>query len=594
MAETFFKPHGSLDDDNVKVTGKEFWKIMKYFNRKWLLVSAILLAMIAGASPLVMNFFMGDLMNTLGKPNFTNAELNSAIVKVIYCVLALNLIMVINFSLRAFSNPEFMHDLRYYLYKQLMRQDISYFDKTPTGILIGRLSQDVTLLFQIYIDKMLMAVQDLTQAFGGLVLSFVVMWHVALPVTGIIILCAIIYYIGDKIIDKLWDEFNKNSSTATSKAEEVITSFRTIKSFDNEMKEAKLYGEALDSVDAVFHKTSIAQGIKDASIWVLIHLMIAGFLYLASYFIIDRPDMGYQSGDILILILSLIFSAIGISLCLSLSDDFKKARVSAAKVLKILELEPEVDQEQGGKELKEVQGRIEFKNVGFRYKTREDWAVRNLSFVVEPGQTVALIGESGCGKSTTLQLIQRFYEIQEGQILIDGVDIQTLNPKYLRSLISIVPQGPVLFSMSVKDNIRFSKSKATDDEIAEAARIGNAHNFIMEMPDNYESKVQQTSLSGGQKQRICISRAILANAPILLLDEATAALDTESEQLVQQSLETFRHGKTAILVAHRLATVIHADRILVFKDGHVAEEGTHKDLMAKNGLYADLVKYQLQ
>ena len=589
-----FQPHGSSDAEEVKINGKEFFLIMRYFRKKWLLALAILFSILCGTVPLVMNVFLGDIVNTITKVDFTKEELNESILKIVWVVVALNIVYVVNFGFRGFANPDFMHNLRNNIYKQLMRQDISYFDATPTGILIGRLSQDTTLLYQIYIDKFMMAVQDLTQAFGGVILSYVVMWQVALPVTFILIICMIIYWIADRIIDKLWEEFNKNASSAISKAEEVITSFRTIKSFDNEVREAKLYGKAIEKVDQVFHKTSIAQGFKDGIIWLIIHLMIAGFIYLASYFIIDMPQLGYNSGDIMILVMSLIFSALGISLCLSLSDDFKKARVSARKILNILELEPEVDQEKGGEELKNVVGRIEFRDVGFKYKTRSEWAVRHLSFIVEPGQTVALIGESGCGKSTTLQLLQRFYDIQEGDILIDNVSIYDLNPKYVRSLISIVPQGPVLFSMSVRDNIRFSKSSATDDEIAEAARIGNAHNFIMEMPENYNSKVQQTSLSGGQKQRICISRAILANAPILLLDEATAALDTESEQLVQQSLETFRHGKTAILVAHRLATVIHSDKIFVFKDGHIVEEGTHKELYAKNGLYADLVKYQLQ
>jgi ABC-type multidrug transport system fused ATPase/permease subunit len=157
-----------------------------------------------------------------------------------------------------------------------------------------------------------------------------------------------------------------------------------------------------------------------------------------------------------------------------------------------------------------------------------------------------------------------------------------------------VPQGPVLFSMSVRDNIRYAKAGATDEEVAAAAQTGNAHDFILEMPQNYATRVQQTSLSGGQKQRICISRAILQDAPIMLLDEATAALDTESEQLVQQSLEQVRHGKTAIVVAHRLATVMHADRILVFKEGHIEETGKHEELLAREGIYADLVRFQLQ
>ena len=585
---------GSTDKENSKPKGKEFIRIMKYFRRKWLLVLCVFMTIILGASPFLLNLFLGNLVDTLSNPNFTNEELTDAILAIVYLLTAHNLVVVINFELRSIANPDFMYNLRDNIYKQLMRQDISYFDSTPTGVLMGRLSQDTAIIFQIYIDKMLMICQSLTQSFLGLILCYIVMWQAALLATVVIAICLIIYYYADKSIDKLWAECNSNRSDAASKANEILTSFRTIKSFDNEMREAKSYGKAVDSVDAVYKKTSIAQGLKDSVIMGIINLMVIAIIYLASHLIVEVPDSGYESGSIFTLAIQLLFGTQGISLCLSLSDDFKNARISAGKVLDILDLETGVDEKSGKKQLENVTGKIEFRDVGFKYNTKDDWAVRHLTFTVEPGQTVALVGESGCGKTTTLQLLQRFYQIQEGEILIDGVNINDLNPKYVRSLIGVVPQGPVLFSMSICDNIRFSKSGATKEEVINAAKIGNAHQFIMEIPDNYDTQVKQTSLSGGQKQRICISRAILANAPILLLDEATASLDTESEQLVQQSLENYRKGKTAILVAHRLSTVINSDKIFVYHDGHIAEEGTHRELIALNGLYSELVKFQLQ
>jgi ABC-type multidrug transport system fused ATPase/permease subunit len=341
----------------------------------------------------------------------------------------------------------------------------------------------------------------------------------------------------------------------------------------------------------------LAHATKDALIAMYIWAMLGGLLYYTCYLMVRKPDIGVEPGDMMILMMAMMMGTMGVSSSLSMLGEFSKAAASAAKVLEIIEKQPKVDRHDGADAIngeKTIRGRIEFRDVGFKYATRDTWAVRHLNFSIEAGESVAFVGESGCGKSTTLQLLQRFYEVTEGEVLIDGINIQELSPMFVRNQVASVPQGPVLFSMSIRDNLRYVRPDADDSAVADAARTGNAHDFIMEQPNNYNTTVHQTSLSGGQKQRICIARAILANAPILLLDEATAALDTESEQLVQQSLEVVRHGKTAVIVAHRLATVLHADQILVFKEGHIEESGKHEELLEQSGIYADLVKYQLE
>jgi ABC-type multidrug transport system fused ATPase/permease subunit len=235
--------------------------------------------------------------------------------------------------------------------------------------------------------------------------------------------------------------------------------------------------------------------------------MIAGTMYYAIYVIERKPQFGVERGDMMILMMALRLGTMGISQALGMIDDFKKAGISVAKVLELIEMKPTTSRHDGGHKL-EVQGKIEFREVGFKCTTRDSWAIGGLSFVANPRETVALVGESGCGRLTTLQLLQRFCEIEEGHILLDGVNIATLAPEFVRSHFSIVLQSSVLLSMSVKKNIRYAKPDADEGTVAQAAQTRNPHNFICEMPENYDMKVHQTSLSRGQKQQICISRAI--------------------------------------------------------------------------------------
>jgi ABC-type multidrug transport system fused ATPase/permease subunit len=474
-----------------------------------------------------------------------------------------------------------------------MEQDMGFFDETSTGVLISRLSEDPTFVFETYDEKLNTGVQFLAQVIVGLLFALIISWRVSIVVIGVVPICVFIYVFGEWLVDRLWKSFRDASTKTGTQAEEVITSFRTVKSFDNELYEAEQYAKNLDDVHSVVARASTVHAWKNGAAYFFSFAIISPVIYYSSYSVYLRPHLGMEIGDVITLSVCLMNLLQGFAMCLSVVDDMRKAGYSARKLLMLLEKKPERDRK-AGEEIGSVRGKIEFCDVSFKYKSRDDYAVEHLSFTINAGETVALVGESGCGKSTTLQLLQKLYEVESGCIKIDDVDIKDLSDVSLRSQISIVPQGPVLFSMSVLDNIRFGKPDANEESTTSAARVGNAHEFIMELPENYETNVVQTSLSGGQKQRICISRAILCDTPILLLDEATAALDTESEQLVQQSLENFRHGKTAIIVAHRLATVKHADRILVYQNGHIAESGTHEELLNRSGIYSDLIRFQLQ
>ena len=582
----------SLEQKEFKTTGFEMFKMLKFFKSKLLLIIALIFSIGCGVVPCLVNIFTGQFATNGSTDGFDIDAITPPILYMVYANVAGIVLQAIIMVIKVKCNPLFATEIRLKVYESLLNQPIDYFDRTSAGMLITRLSEDVVVVKETYVDKTCTFVQNLAQVVSGLVIAFTTNWLVSCCSLVAIPIVIIAFWVGKKCISDLFIKYNETSTSASAKAQEVITQFRTVKAFDGEMKEYDLYSKTLENVDHIFVSTAVATGLKDGIISFSTNGLTAAVLYFTSYVFMKKPEMNIEVGDLIIIMMSLMYSSMGVTQIFGPIDDFRKANVSARKLLEIIELD--YTDSHKGEKLDNVEGKIEFKNVGFKYSTRDQYAVKDLSFTINAGETVALVGESGCGKTTTLQLLQRFYDVSEGEILVDGHNINALSPFYLRSQIASVPQTPVLFSMSIRDNIRYGTPDATETQVKEAAQIGNADSFIMDIDNNYDQEVQQSSLSGGQKQRICISRAILENTPILLLDEATAALDTESEQLVQQSLEKVRKGKTAIVVAHRLATVKHADRILVFANGKIVESGKHEELLEKGGIYADLVKYQLQ
>ncbi|GMT12669.1 hypothetical protein PFISCL1PPCAC_7458, partial [Pristionchus fissidentatus] len=275
--------------------------------------------------------------------------------------------------------------------------------------------------------------------------------------------------------------------------------------------------------------------------------------------------------------------------------EYVRARLSAGLLFKMLNLSPKIDSQSEKGAKTQIKGEIKFSMADFAYPARKDHLVlRGLDFIVKPGQTVALVGPSGCGKSTAMQLIERSYDPCRGSMSLDGINTKDINVRHLRSQIAIVGQEPTLFNYSIRENIAYGCPNATQEEIVAAAKLANAHEFITRMPVGYDTVVGERGgqLSGGQKQRIAIARAVILNPKILLLNESTSALDSESEKVVQQALDAAREGRTCIVIAHRLSSIQNSDVIIVCKDGRVLERGTHQELLAEKGLYAGLIERQ--
>jgi ABC-type multidrug transport system fused ATPase/permease subunit len=588
--------HGSADEVEFELTGREWLRIFSYFNQRWLYIVATGVQLATSSTDYLLAIVQGRLATVLVETDYPTAQefmdrVNVVCAEMIGVIALIFILNLINAFLASASYPSLLRDLRLAVMKALQSQDAPYFDEHQTGVILSRLADDVTNAHEAYSVQLVECGRLLFQWFTRLGVCMLQSWQATLFLMAGMPLFAGSQWLGNGFVDRLWLSFNERSTHVSAKAEEILTSFRIVRANDAELREYRSYKNKLMDVHTVVQQTAKIHGVKEF-VSTLIHWGLASFIL---FFAGKQAILCEVEPGAIVTLMSVIhrwvdaFSGIFNELA-----NFKKSNVASAKLLEILERKPAVKLDEGVPLPQRVSGKIEFVDVGFNYPTRDEYAVQHLSFTIQPGETVAIVGESGCGKSTTLQLIQRFYDASEGQILIDGMDIRDISPVSLRSQIAIVPQTPVIFSMNVKDNVRFGRPEASREDVVMATTVANAHDFIRQLSDGYKTRIQQNSLSGGQKQRLCISRAILMDAPLLLLDEATAALDTESERLVQEALGNFRQGKTAILVAHRLATIKNADRILVMDKGKIIESGTHEELMEASGAYAHLVQHQLQ
>ncbi|XP_054637382.1 ATP-dependent translocase ABCB1-like isoform X3 [Dunckerocampus dactyliophorus] len=377
---------------------------------------------------------------------------------------------------------------------------------------------------------------------------------------------------------------------------EATDNIRTVASLTREPLFESLYHKSLQVPFENSQKKAHVQGIVFCISQAMVCFAHAGCFRFGAW-LVDQGRMDVEA--VFLIVLVLIYGAMAVGEVNSFTPNYAKAKVSAAHIVMLLKREPTIDNlSEEGQPLNQFDGNVQFEGVKFHYPSRPSVPVlRGLNLRVCKGETLALVGSSGCGKSTTIQLLERFYDTTHGTVMLDSTSVKDLNIHSMRSHIGIVSQEPVLFDCSLAENIAYGDNSrtVTMEEIKAAAEAANIHSFIENLPQKYDTQAgdKGTQLSGGQKQRIAIARAILRNPKLLLLDEATSALDTESEKVVQEALDRARQGRTCIVVAHRLSTIQNADRIAVFQGGMVAEQGTHQQLLAKKGVYHMLVTTQM-
>ncbi|MEL6593490.1 MAG: ABC transporter transmembrane domain-containing protein [Bacteroidota bacterium] len=488
-----------------------------------------------------------------------------------------------------------MADIRYSTYRRLITFPVHFFEKRRVGELTSRLSSDVTQLQDVLSFTLFEFVrQVLILVFGLLILFLLVSADLTLFMLAIIPLVVIGAILFGRFIRKLSKKTQDELAETNTIVDETLHAILVVKAFASELRETIRYRAGLDRVVRIALKTAVYRGWFTGFIFVVLFGGITAIVWYGAT-LLEAGEI--EIGDLIKFVIYTAFIAGSVAGLSNVYTQLQKTIGGSERILELLNEPTEFPLPASGERFTSLQGKIQFANVGFNYPSRPDVAVlRDVSFAVEPGQKIALVGQSGAGKSTIAQLIMRLYEINQGSILIDGKEMQSYAFPELRNNIGLVPQEVILFGGSIRENISYGKPEASEEEIIAAAKQANAWEFVSNFPEALDTVVGErgVKLSGGQRQRIAIARAILKDPSILILDEATSSLDAESEHLVQSALNKLMEGRTTVIIAHRLSTIRDVDQIYVLDHGEIIESGTHEQLAHhEGGTYNNLLKLQL-
>ncbi|XP_022770731.1 ABC transporter B family member 4-like isoform X2 [Durio zibethinus] len=588
----------SKGDEKTKTV--PFYKLFAFADSKdiWLMVIGTIGAIGNGLCMPLMTILFGDLIDAFGQ-NQSNDRVVNVVSKValrfVYLAVGAAVAAFLQVTCWMVTGERQAERIRGLYLKTILRQDIAFFDvETNTGEVIGRMSGDTVLIQDAMGEKVGKFIQLVSTFFGGFVIAFIRGWLLTLVMLSSIPLLVISGGVMALLISKMATRGQSAYAKAATVVEQTIGSIRTVASFTGEKQAISNYNKFLVTAYKSGVHEGTAAGLGLGMVMLIIFCSYALAVWFGGRMILER---GYSGGQVINVIIAVLTGSMSLGQASPCMSAFAAGQAAAFKMFETIKRKPEIDSyDMRGKVLEDIRGDVELRDVYFSYPARpEEQIFSGFSLSIPSGTTAALVGQSGSGKSTVISLIERFYDPQAGEVLIDGINLKEFQLRWIRGKIGLVSQEPVLFTSSIRDNIAYGKEGATTEEIRAAAELANAAKFIDKLPQGLDTMVGEhgTQLSGGQKQRVAIARAILKDPRILLLDEATSALDAESERVVQEALDRIMGNRTTVIVAHRLSTVRNADMIAVIHRGKMVEKGSHSELLKDpEGAYSQLIRLQ--